>query len=282
MKKSVWISLGTLFLGCAVQATPASEPAAKSSAEKKPEAFNPVHCKSGSKDYVYWAARDNVFRFKFNPAEPIYPIADADRVGLTLHSKGEDPVAPNPNESEGCYGNPLRFGLVPYMSSFDQELFQKITGRKLDTGTAGLRGYTSIPNDRRNTGLNKLIEQWFSESKICWKRASGIDECIPANTVDKDDYKTSHYFKIDKKLLPKHPQVEDVYLVLGHDAAAYNKQNGKEIQSSLELFGNVSLKSSFRIFPNEIDLLIPYYSGLINYVLQAHVPNYRWPSTQTK
>jgi hypothetical protein len=214
VKRNAWIFLATFFLACTVQATPVPTPAATSSTKKLPEAFNPTRCKTGNKSYVYWAAGSQVFQFKYNPTEPIYPIAESDSVGITLDAKREVPPAPNPKEPEGCYGNPLRAGGMPYISTYAGELFHKVTGRKIDIGTAGVRGYGAIPSGLRNTGLNRLAKLWFSESKICWKRTSGMDECIPVNSVDKDDYKRSHFFKIEKRMLSKHSQVEDVYFVM--------------------------------------------------------------------
>ena len=259
-------------------------PSATSSTKKSPEAFIPGRCKTGDKAYVYWAAGDQVFRFKYNPVEPIYPIVGADRVALNLLYKGETPLAPNPTDPEGCYGNPLRFGLVPYMRTFDQDLFQKLTGRKLNTGTAGVHGYGVMRIDRRNTGLNQLTKKWFIEDKNHWQRTSGIYESVRDKGIAKNDYSVSHAFKIDKTLLPKHAQVDDIYVSLRNDAASatWDGQNGKAIESEIHLFGNLRIATSFRLFPEEIDLLIPYYSGLINYVLQAHVPSYRWVPAQTK
>jgi hypothetical protein len=247
-------------------------------------AFNPARCKTGDKPYVYWAAGNQVFRFKYKPAEPIYLMDEAEKAALILRAKGEYPFSPNPEEPEGCFGNPLRFGLVPYMRTFDQELFQKIAGRKLNTGTAGVHGYFAIREDQRVSNMGEQIKKWFDEDKNHWQRTSGIYESVRDNGIAKNDYSVSHAFKIDKTLLPKHAQVDDIYVSLRNDAASatWNGQNGKVIESGFNLFGNLRIATSFRIFPHEIDLLIPYYNGLVDYVLQAHVPSYRWAPTQTK
>jgi hypothetical protein len=84
-------------------------------------------------------------------------------------------------------------------------------------------------------------------------------------------------------LLPKHPQVSDVYVsVQLYPSFAPNGQTWLSAKSRIILFGNVSLESDFLLFPQEIDLLIPYYSGLIRYVLEAHVPDYKWTVTKAK
>lgn len=280
MRKIASISLVILVLGFSVPAAAAPEPAAKASTEKLPEAFSPARCKTGSKDYVYWAAGDQVFRFKYNPEEPIYLTADAEKAAPNLRAKGPPASAPHPAEPQGCYGNPLRLGPVPYMRTFDQELFRNITGRRLDVDTAAQHGYFSIRNNQRDSNMGGLAKKWFLENKNHWQRASGIYESVRQTGMDRNDYSTSHVFKIEKTSLPKHPQVQAVYFVSSHDAATNNTKTANAIESEFDLFGNLRIATSLRLLPEEIDFLLPYYSGLINYVLQAHVPSYRWATNR--
>jgi hypothetical protein len=262
----------------------ASTTSAPSDAAELSPPVNPAKCKTGDKAYVYWAAKDQVFRFKYDPALPIHPYPESLLTrGMHFDARQEIPPAPDPSEPLGCYGNPLRALQIPYMAAFDAELFQKLAGRKLDRLTAGPRGFYALPTNFYANGDDGKL---FRGSKDCWQRSSGVHECLLANPMGKDrtDYSISHAFRIDKNLLPKHPQVSDIYFVVWNDAASgvRSGQNGKVVDSRIYLFGNVFLESSFRIFPQEIDLLIPYYSGLIRYVLDAHVPDYKWTATKTK
>jgi len=245
----------------------------------KPPPFDPATCKAGDKNYVYWAARDQVFRFQYNPKEPLYPLPESQAVGTTLKAKREVPPAPVPSEPEGCYGNPLRAFSVPYMQTFVGSLFRKIVGRDLGSVEGG---YFAGSLDRYRLHTNKL----FLESTNCWVRDSGIEECLLSNAADKqkEDYTVTHEFRIRKQLLPKHREVPDIYFSIWNDAAASvdSGRNGKALISSFDLYGGVRFENSIRIFPNEIDLLVPYYSELIRYVLDAHVTDYRWAGNETK
>ena len=100
----------------------------------------------------------------------------------------------------------------------------------------------------------------------------------------KEDYTVTHEFKIGKQLLPKNREVPDIYFAIWNDAAAdvNNGMNGKALISSFDLYGGVRFENSIRLFPEEIDLLVPYYSGLIRYVLDAHVTDYRWAGNENK
>ena len=70
-------------------------------------AVDPTKCKSGDSKDIYWAAGDKVFRFKFDPNEPLHPLPDKNEWGNVQVSGGEDvPAAPMPSEPLGCYGNP--------------------------------------------------------------------------------------------------------------------------------------------------------------------------------
>ena len=48
------------------------------------------------------------------------------------------------------------------------------------------------------------------------------------------------------------------------------------------LFNSVYVYETFVIWSNQIDLLIPYYSELIQYVTSAHVPHYAWTQAKAK
>ena len=50
----------------------------------------------------------------------------------------------------------------------------------------------------------------------------------------------------------------------------------------MQIYGGVRLGIGFRLFPEEIDFMVPYFSGLINYLVQAHLPSYNWMPINAK
>ena len=77
--------------------------------------------KHGDKKYVYWAAGEQVFRFRFDPAIPLRPLSVYREVaGMHLKAAEEIPPPSDPKELEGCYLNPFRAGNVPYMREFEK------------------------------------------------------------------------------------------------------------------------------------------------------------------
>ncbi|NLR74625.1 hypothetical protein [Leeia aquatica] len=273
MKRAVCVLLMSLILTCPVKANIKISPPAPGVL-----AIDPRNCRTGDKGFIYWAAADQVFRFKYKADEPIYPVDDF----MNDWQKGKYLPAPDPREPKGCYGNPIRFVSVPYIYSFEETLFKKIAGRDFVTESTGVHQYDAIPQRNLNGDSYKdLFKKAYSESKQCWRRASGIYECLrESGLAAKNNYETSRYYKIDRRFLTDGHAAEDVYLRFKYDLAAARLEdgsyNGKHIESTIDLFGVVRLKSSFRLFSREIDLLIPYYRGLVGYVEQAHVSNYNW------
>jgi hypothetical protein len=138
-----------------------------------PEPFNPAKCKHGDKKYVYWAAGDQVFRFKFDPAVPLRSTAEFGLTGVRLNAKREVPPAPDPTETEGCYLNPMRADGVPYMDKFDAQLFQAIVGRKLQTNLSPIRGFFAVPKNW-DVSLNVGQRQWERVQHTCWMRTEPV------------------------------------------------------------------------------------------------------------
>lgn len=245
--------------------------------------FNPERCKTGKKGYVYWAARDQVFKFRYDPTKPVYPrTGNPNVVGM------EDiPPAPVPSEPEGCYGNPLRGGGVPYMRHHGAELFHDLTGREINTaaGGGGLHAHFAIRERRLLLADdNELNKKMFLSGNNCRPRKSGIVECEISKGTKEDDYHTQA-LKIESKLIFKDAnEARDIYVIVYADTVSHLslEKHGKAIRSSFDLYKSVRLHDSFRIFPNEIDLLIPYYRGMIRYVMDAHVLGYQWQLPKTK
>lgn len=278
LKRSIAIGMAAFALtGAALAANEQTVP------ENKPEAVNPARCNKGNKAYVYWAAKDQVFRFKYDPAQPIHPYPESLlTIGKHFDALQEIPPAPIPSEPLGCYGNPLRALQVPYINAFEAELFQKLAGRKFDRGVTAVGGFYALPTNYYESSVEERV---FRKATNCWLRPSGIHECLLPNITGKKqpEYLVAHPLKIEKDLLPRHPQVSDVYVTVQlYGSFAPNGQKWLSAKSRILLFGNVSLESDFLLFPQEIDLLIPYYTGLIHYVLDAHIPDYKWSVTKAK
>lgn len=278
LKRSIAIGMAAFAVSCAALAANK-----QTGSDKEPEAVNPARCNAGNKSYVYWAAKDQVFRFKYDPALPIHPYPESLlTIGKHFDARQEIPLAPKPLESLGCYGNPLRALQIPYMDSFEEELFQKLSGRKFDRGVTAVGGFYALPTNYYESSLDGRS---FRKSTNCWQRTSGIHECSLANATGKEqtDYLIAHPLKIGKDLLPKHPQVSDVYVTVQlYGSFAPNGQKWLLAKSRILLFGNVSLESDFLLFPQEIDLLIAYYTSMIRYVLDAHIPDYKWSVSKAK
>ena len=243
--------------------------------------FNPASCKAGNKKYVYWAAKDQVFRFKFDPKEPLYPrgwwVNDA---RLSSNRQKEVPPAPMPSEPEGCYGNPLRAGIVPYMQAMAEDELFKLFGRqpKIERSHSGFSAQGKTNESTRlfeSSHKNQLI------GKDCWLRSPGVWECLVSKGTDRSDYSINRKLKIVDVLPPEKAGTRDLYISILYDAAAMvNRANGVLAESEIGLFDNVMLATLVRIFPNEIDKLKPYHLRLVRYVLDAHVPGYQWTNTQ--
>ena len=287
---TLWLCVALLTAAAMQQApsaqvipTPKAMTSGPSSTQELSPPVNPAHCKTGNKAYVYWAAKDQVFRFKYDPALPIHPYPERLlTIGIHFDARQEIPPAPIPSEPLGCYGNPLRALQIPYMDAFEAELFQKLWRRNLVRRAAHISGFDALPTNYYEFSLQ---ERLFRKSTDCWQRPSGIHECLLADGTKKErtDYKGAHPLKIEKELLPKHPEVSDVYFTVQLEGPlAPNGQAWMTAKSQILLFGNVNLQSDFLLLPQEIDLLIPYYSGLIRYVLDAHVPDYKWTAAKTK
>lgn len=249
------------------------------------ESFSPSLCKSGDKRFVYWAAGDQVFKFKYNPSIPLQSLP-REAAEVNLNAAKEIPPPPDPTQPAGCYKNPLRAGQVPYMQNFDETLSRRTIGRNIDSMTPRFgftTGYfaTSREKKYRPSTVNLML---YKKSQLCWERHVGIEECTLSKSIDKNDYRIGRVLKINKSLLSTHVTVNDLYLSIYTDTqSAISMDNGLVLDGSTDIFGSVRLISSFRIFPKEIDALVPYYQELIAYLVTAHIPNYQWaPSTKVQ
>jgi hypothetical protein len=52
-----------------------------------PLPVDPARCSKGDKKYIYWAAKEQVFRLRFDPDLPVYAIPDRDLSGSCRRDK---------------------------------------------------------------------------------------------------------------------------------------------------------------------------------------------------
>lgn len=266
--------------GAAVQTQPADR------ASNPPRAFDPSTCKGGQKGYVYWAARDQVFKFRFDPTIPLYPRLDSVLSnGQTLEEIKEIPSAPDPSAPQGCFKNPLRGGEVPYMEEFSERLHLSIFGQSKNKTTSHVRRtyYSEL-----NKGLERISSNEFRINAInkisgCRLRNSGINECPTTNSNNFYDYSGNRMLLIKSHLISSNKNTPNVALSLWkpyHPKKSITNGVTIDMGGDFILFNSVYVYEAFVIWSNQIDLLIPYYSALIQYVTSAHVPHYAW--TQAK
>lgn len=251
------------------------------------DAFHPARCKGGDRRFVYWAAGDQVFRFRFDPKLPLHARAPQDgRDGQRVMGIEHIPPAPDAREPEGCLRNPLRGGAVPYMREHAQDLFRRLAGRELDLRTPDRflgHGYFALPDRLRADDRNALHADWFAKRTECIERAGGLRQCRDARASGPDDFKLAQVVRVPGKALvsgtPLPPQ--DLFVALQEDAATLvSPANGLAARSGIDLFGHVRLLNSWRLLPAEIELLAGFHRGLVRYIAQAHLPGYSWKTTQ--
>ncbi len=286
---SMIVSLTSVVEGAAITDESGRQNISPSSGPKLPvhqevpfgEPVNPDRCKNGKgrKGYIYWAAGDQTFAFRFNAAIPLYP-----RIGNPLMMPDEFiPPAPEPSEPEGCYGNPLRGSGVPYMWDYSVTTFEKLMGRTLLVADSRTHVQLAI-QDRQHLrdDPNEFNRKQFLKGKSCRTRAPGITECS-IDTGRPKQYSTQ-LLRIQSDLLfDGQKDGRDIYVMIQSDNgyALYLEKVGKELQSTIDLYGAVRIRDNFRIRQDEFDRLVPYYRAMINYIVDARVTDYSWNSKNT-
>jgi hypothetical protein len=242
-----------------------------------PAPFRPTNCKGRQDGFVYWAARREVFRFKYDPAWPQYPRAPLHGAqGQPVIGFDSIPAAPRPTHPEGCRGNPLRGAEAPYMQEHAAQLFSQLSGRSYNTLTpnAWAHGYYAMEHRMVGQSYSETMAGVFHASKRCRIRASGILECLAGAGGDFDDYRINRMLRIARAVLNAEDALPgDLYLSVQFDVQR------PTILSGIDVFRSVRVLDNFDIRPEEIDLLIPYFRGLIEYLRKARIPSYRWPAS---
>ena len=241
---------------------------------------DPARCKYGDKSYIYWAANKEVFRFKYrtDPRDKTYPMGSyrySD--GTPILSSLEVPPPPDPSEPEGCYLNPIRGGDIPYMNNVIVETFHKVWGRSIGQRTSWAQGQGAITEEGKRAAPTRMPgEKLFNKSTRCTYRKSGIRECIVSVPNSKI---TTWVLKIDANKLPQQSSSRDIYI--GFWGALGNLPS-QITTSGFGVFEYVGFNLSFFINYDELDGIIPFYSAIIQYMIDAHLPDYSWGKPSTK
>ncbi len=92
---------------------------------------------------------------------------------------------------------------------------------------------------------------------------------------DLNTFNPAHVYVIPRSMLPAYMGNLDIRLTV-----QWTNQPLVDAKSNFKLFGNVLIKLNPEIKPDEIDLMVPYHVKLVQYVLDAHVPDYDWRARQ--
>ena len=95
--------------------------------------------------------------------------------------------------------------------------------------------------------------------------------CLMNSNQDPNSFIPAHVYVIPRPMLPAYVGHRDIRLVV-----LSTKPPLVEAESNFKMYGNVLIKLNPLIKPEEIDLMAPYHVKLIQYVIDAHVPNYDW------
>jgi hypothetical protein len=241
-----------------------------------PPPVDPARCSGGDKKFIYWAAKEQVFRIPFDPKLPsIYAIPDRDVSGQGLRAREEIPPPPDPKEPEGCYGNPLRGLAMPYFAEFANRTYQELMGRPRLASAMYLGGSAIAWETEFGPGVwPRVNDRLFQMRPYCKTRDSGIQVCLMSSNQDPNTFNPAHVYVIPRSLLPSYIGSKDIRFVV-HAALGYSPEY-VAIESNFKIFGNVLMQLSPTIKSSEIDLMIPYHVKLIRHVIDAHVPDYAW------
>jgi hypothetical protein len=246
-----------------------------------PLPVDPARCSKGDKKYIYWAAKEQVFRLRFDPDLPVYAIPDRDLSGQALLARKEIPQPPDPKEPEGCYGNPLRGLAMPYFAVFADRVYQDLFGRPRFRNAMYLSGSAIARETEFGPGFwPGGIDRSFHKRPHCRARDSGMQMCLMNNNQDPNTFNPAHVYVIPRSMLPSYVGNKDIRFVVSLGLSRSSDSVDIAMESYFKLFGNVLVKLTPPFKPGEIDLMIPYHIKLIQYVIDAHVPGYDWRARQ--
>jgi hypothetical protein len=241
-----------------------------------PVPVDPARCAKGDKKYIYWAAKDQVFRFPFDPNLPVYAIPDRDLSGQALRARKEIPPPRDPKEPEGCYGNPLRGLGMPYFTEFAKRVYRNLMGRPQRPSASGIyfSGRASASQTEFGTGFwPGLGVRALQDRPHCTTRASGIHMCLMNNNQDPNAFASAHVYVIPRAMLPSYAGNKDIPITVQNTLGSHKWVYA---ESNFKLFDNVLIRLNPEILPGEIDAMVSYLANLIRYVIDGHVPDYDW------
>ena len=165
------------------------------------------------------------------------------------------------------------------MHQHANEVFRKLAGRDLDHGTADRsvhNGFFAFPERMRADDRNAFNARQFAQRTQCVDRAEGVRQCMDARSAGPQDFGIAHVLRLPGSAVFAGTRLppQDLFIVLQADAAPHSA--GLALRSSFDLFGSVRLLESWRLQPGEIDLLVPYYRGLVRHLAEAYLPVFRW------
>jgi hypothetical protein len=201
--------------------------------------------------------------------------------GMRVMGYDAIPAAPNPRAPEGCHDNPLRGGEVPYMRELAAQQFAKAAGRAYDTRTplAWAHGFIALFEWQVGSSTSARLAHRAHglPGSPCRERASGILECLttPARTFEDDQ--SGRIVRLPRHLLASDDALSsDVYVAI---APAFGRPM---LDSEFDVYESVRVKNNFYFHPGEIDLLIPYFKSLINYLRDGRQKTYAWDQGRRK
>ncbi|MBB5018225.1 hypothetical protein HNQ59_001510 [Chitinivorax tropicus] len=171
---AAWVNY--LIAPPAPEAPPEEAPAAVPPKPDNSLHFNPANCKPGHGEFVYAALGRSVLRIPYRTQLFLQPYAKDDRDWAKL------PLAPDPAEPEGCYGNPTRVLFMYYpIPSLTIPATADQPSRTVDP-----RRFELITNMGRNYYMQELYEDMFEKGKAnkkgnydCTPHTPDLIGCIP-------------------------------------------------------------------------------------------------------
>jgi hypothetical protein len=172
---------------------------------------------------------------------------------------------------------------VPYMAPFTWKFFVQVMGRDMGNfpgGRAWTRSQYALDNltEAGATATNAALERDFRAGIDCWTRSPGVEECRPAATLSRADYRRRHVLKIEQHLVgPSEALIAPVDVDL---RPTFIPGARTSATTNMVVFGAVQLNDDFELAASEIDALPRYYAGLVKHLKDARVANYQWNPTR--
>jgi hypothetical protein len=167
---------------------------------------------------------------------------------------------------------------MPYFEQFTARVYQDLMGRPPRLSGMYSSGNATAWETEFGPGFwPGFNKRAFQARPNCSARPSGMKMCLLNGNQDPSNFKASHVYVMPRSMVPSYAGNNDIPIIVGNTLAS---QGHVSAESNFKLFGNVLIKLNPEIKPDEIDLMIPYHIKLIQYVIDAHVPDYDWRARQ--